>query len=234
MGARRAAWVQPWVGRDAAGPRRGRAGTQAWRMGNLSRPENRRHPRLGALNRRTAAARRAPPGTAAAPTPLRGGARVSKARSSRPLLTCPSHSPPGDVSRAEPGAGPEEKAAGPRGAFGPAGQGAEPPPPARVSEGDTPAGWGSSAAGPPRARSCSPAGDSPPPQGRETGPAAPAESLDADFQGSRGPIQNVTLLLPAIASQTLPFLPCEIYMRQSYLNGSGNLDSLIHGQSRNA
>lgn len=223
-------------GRTEAGAG-GRAGTPARRTGNLSRPENRRHPRLGALNRRTAAARRAPPGTAAARTPLPGGAPVSKARSSRPLLTCPSHSPPGDVSRAEPGAGTEEKAAGPRGAVGPAGPGAEPPPPARVSEGDTPAGWGSSAAGPPRARSCSPVGDSPPPQGRETGPAAPAEaceSLDADFQGSRGPIQNVTLLLPAIASQTLPFLPCEIYMRQSYLNGSGNLDSLIHAQSRNA
>lgn len=60
-------------GRTEAGAG-GRAGTPARRTGNLSRPENRRHPRLGALNRRTAAARRAPPGTAAARTPLPGGA----------------------------------------------------------------------------------------------------------------------------------------------------------------
>lgn len=39
MGARRAAWVQPWVGRDGGGdtPRGRRAGTQASRRGNLSR-----------------------------------------------------------------------------------------------------------------------------------------------------------------------------------------------------
>lgn len=41
-------------------------------------------------------------------------------------------------------------------------------------------------------------------------------------------------MLPYSCQRSLPFLSCEIYMRQSYLNSSGNLNSLIHGQSRNA
>lgn len=122
------------------------------------------------------------------PHPLPGGARVSKARSSRPLLTCPSHSPPGGRfpsgawSRARGEGSGSERSRRPRGA----GRGAAAARPG--VRGRQPGGVGELRRRPSTARSCSPAGDSSPPQGRETGPAAPAEaceSLDADFQGSR-------------------------------------------------
>lgn len=121
-------------------------------------------------------------------------------------------------------------AAGPRGAAGPAGPGAEPQPrplQAWVSGGVTPSECGSSCSSDEALRFRAGKHDLAP-------PAEACEILDTDLHGSRGPIQNVTLLLPAIASQVLPFLLCEIYMRQSYLNSSGNLNSLIHSQSRNA
>lgn len=63
----------------------------------------------------------------------------------------------------------------------------------------------------------------------ETRPLRSSCRARAASHGSGGPVQNVTLLLPAVTSQALPFLPCEIYLRRSYLNGSGNSSSLIHG-----